>query len=183
MQYGKFTINLNDDMVSSVIRHGVTPAEAEVLRALHGYHSVTAIEITETRDTSTTQEMERLQKRFKSKKSRQVLNRIFPGSRPRLPINFSDIDIHNVPTKKSKNIEALKDTGMTEDQAKKVVEETNKKLSKEEREVEEGKQAAAEIDEKKKKPKKKKPKSKKKSKKKDDKFEDTIKIEYDEDKE
>lgn len=201
MQFAKFEIQLGGEMKNTVIRDNISPAECLVLQAMHGEHSLRPICITSERRMETKDLMEYLTQRFgrpnfsgrmSKKRSALALNAVFPGGRPiNVPSKFEDIGMYDIPLEDDDKKEELKSSGLSEEQAKAVVDATNAKVAEKEAEAEKSKDVkpepisetdveGPEDEQKKEKPKTKKAAKKKKYEPKDsDKLDEEITIKYD----
>lgn len=138
MQYGKFEVQLNGEMINTVVRDGISPAEAEILRSIHGEHALTPIEITSEKPVNVEDEVDRLARRFRSQNAVKHFRQLYPGTRPRLPVRFDEIGFPNMPRAEEKVLEELaKKSAMTKEQAEAVIAATQKAAAAEEEKAEE----------------------------------------------
>ena len=88
MEVATVTVRLAGDLNMQIPRHGVTPPEAAVLRAIHGSDAVVDIKNIHMDRREHRAEKARLLERY----DRKVVERLFPGVLPQLPITFKDIE-------------------------------------------------------------------------------------------
>jgi hypothetical protein len=88
------TIALLGDIRNTTPRANVTPAEAMVLREIHGPQGVIRIDDTVEDEVDTHELLEYLKTRYV--KNLKIVNGLFQGIRPSLPSTFSDAGFDNV---------------------------------------------------------------------------------------
>ena len=97
MQHCSCFVYLSGDQYHGVRKPDVTVAEIVMLRAIHGDDAVTAIQPTFMAKTKQGAELERLRNLYTSsnvtKDGRPLIDDVFPGRNPKLPVNLADIDI------------------------------------------------------------------------------------------
>lgn len=82
-------LNSNGPHKNEAFKTGVTPAEAVILRAIHGADAVTGFERVVMDKREHRAELDRLRQRYGA----AAVERAFPGHSPQLPVRFSDIGI------------------------------------------------------------------------------------------
>lgn len=96
MQHCSCTVFLSGDLHHGVYKPDVTVAEIAVLRAIHGDDGVAEIQPTfMERGRSNAAELERLRVIYNgsnlTKEGKRLLEEIFPGRNPSLPVTLADI--------------------------------------------------------------------------------------------
>ena len=91
MHTATVTVRLNGDMRHTVEKHGVTPPEIAVLKAIHGEDAVVDIIATGMDKREHLAEMERLRDVYKTQLG--LINQMFPGIRPDLPARLDDLGV------------------------------------------------------------------------------------------
>lgn len=91
MDYLTCTVRLSGSVQNTVFKRGVSPAEVEVLKAIHGADAVVDIELSSSDDkeTDAIAERERLAARYKA----ATVMAVYPGSRPTLPLTAEEIGV------------------------------------------------------------------------------------------
>mgnify|MGYP005848280495 CR=1 FL=1 len=100
MQIVKCNVHLSSDRNHVVTKTGVTVAEIEILRTLHGEDAVTDIYPTKQDTRKHADELDRLRRVYKrklpgpdAKGSKNVVDIVYPGPRPNLPATLKDIGV------------------------------------------------------------------------------------------
>jgi hypothetical protein len=101
MQTAMILLAIGGDSVMQVPKFGVTPAEAMLLRAIHGDEAVTDIDINGEEDRSNREERERLFNLYAKAQPNgtfalPVLDALYPGVNARLPTKFSELELDEV---------------------------------------------------------------------------------------
>jgi len=98
MQHCSCNVTLNGDRNHLVHLEDVTVAEIEILRAIHGQHSVIDIEPTYT--ANATDELERLRRKYRRRVQTSaqqpqgnIVDMIYRGPRPSVPTVLADIGL------------------------------------------------------------------------------------------
>lgn len=96
MQIANVIVDLAGDMLNSVPKFGVTPAEVAVLRAIHGESAVHTIEIVGSANVSGSAEIARLRDAYGKREDSdgaKIMSSLFPGIGARAPENFADLNL------------------------------------------------------------------------------------------
>ena len=108
MQDCDVTVRLSGSLLHTVQKTKVTPAEIQVLRAVHGQDAVVDIMPTRINKRSHAVEFERLSAIYGSGNplepsdggpSHNIVARCFPGVSPRLPVHLKDIGLGHLVVK------------------------------------------------------------------------------------
>lgn len=92
MQLAKIQLKLSGNIANTVVKHNVTPPQLAIYATMHGEDCVQSLDITGTdKERTIANEMNRLRGIFKTEESTKILNRIFPGIAPQLPVTFVSI--------------------------------------------------------------------------------------------
>lgn len=95
MELANAILNLAGDVNQQVQKWGITPAEAAVLRFIHGSDALNDIAVIGTVDRKDTAERERLVQEYGRGENGQVRSKaveaLFPGLGSRLPNSFEDL--------------------------------------------------------------------------------------------
>lgn len=98
-------LNSNGPHKNEAFKIGVTPAEAAILRSIHGADAVYGFSrvVMDRREHSA--ELERLRQLYGA----AAVERVFPGHAPQLPVRFSDIgiDVNAEETDDEKEVEEV----------------------------------------------------------------------------
>jgi len=87
METARVSVALSGDLNNVVYLNEISVPEASVLRALHGKGSVSIVYIESMNKRAHAVEL----KRLKGKYSSAIIDKLFPGESPKLPVHFSDI--------------------------------------------------------------------------------------------
>jgi hypothetical protein len=146
MQIVNCDVHLGGDRNHVVPKTGVTVAEIEILRVLHGEDSVVNINPTKQDTRKHAEELDRLRKTYKrklpgpdSKGSKNIVDTVYPGPRPNLPATLKDIGVDYPTASKAKKKSPAKDAADAEAKAQAEAEAA------EQAQAEEEAQAAAEA--------------------------------------
>lgn len=123
MQTATGMVRIGGSLLHTVRKHGLTPAEIVVLRAVHGNDAVTQLraERTPLKMKRNDEELERLELRYGGKVVREVC---FPGHSPKLPKTFKEIGLNiNAETKRTEAYEELARAEMQGDEEDDVSDE------------------------------------------------------------
>lgn len=108
MQVCDCTVRLSGDQLHSVRKRGVTVAEIYLLRQIHGADSVVDISPIRQDKRSHQEEIERLRKKYRSsirninpEASGNVVDGLFGGPNPNVPVNLADIGVEHPSAKGS----------------------------------------------------------------------------------
>jgi len=100
MQLCTLTVRLNDSAVHTVPKTDATPAEIQVLQAIHGQSAVVDIHPTKMDKRSQSDEWERLNGLYgrpseglSDAGNGDLLQKLFPGANKRLPITLKEIGL------------------------------------------------------------------------------------------
>ena len=97
MQHCSCFVFLGGDQYHGVDKPDVTVAEIVLLRAIHGETAIVNIKPTFMANTRQSAELERLRGLYTTsnvtKDGRPLIEDVFPGRNPRLPVNLGDIDM------------------------------------------------------------------------------------------
>lgn len=98
MQTASILLSLSGERDNQIPKYNVTPAEAMLLRALHGDEAVTEIDIVGANETTSRAERGRLFAFYSRPNPRggrmcPELDALFPGSAARLPDTFDEIEL------------------------------------------------------------------------------------------
>jgi hypothetical protein len=106
MQHLNCDVALSGDRNHVVRKSDITVAEVEILRALHGQDSVRNIQPTRTTTSDGGALLDRLRRKYRRRmpalpgeKSRCIVDTVFPGPRPKLPVSLADIGEHRLEQK------------------------------------------------------------------------------------
>jgi hypothetical protein len=120
---------VQSDSRTTVLRRGITPAEAVVIMSVLGEQALIEPVQKGSVERTSAEEMDRLQQRYDGP-NKPVVSDLFPGHNPELPMTFSDagIDVEFAPSKKRQkgNIKAVKGGNagdVSEEERKKISEE------------------------------------------------------------
>ena len=100
MQTALVEVLLNGEVLNTVVKP-VTPAEAMLLKSIHGHDCIANPVSNGTIDRAPAVEIERLRKLYGVK----AFSKVFPGALPRLPISLAEAGINvaeEAPAKKVK---------------------------------------------------------------------------------
>lgn len=97
MQTATILLSLSGERDNQIPKYNVTPAEALLLRALHGDEAVTEIEVVGEKEATSRSERSRLFDFYSRANPRggracPELDALFPGSAARLPTTFDEIE-------------------------------------------------------------------------------------------
>lgn len=99
MQQCACTVRLRGRLTSTQRRHGgVTMAEIAILRAIHGSDSVVDVKLTMFEKRSAAKELRRLRRFYAGATTEDgvpIVDAVFPGHDPRLPIMPADVGLNN----------------------------------------------------------------------------------------
>lgn len=100
MQIVTCNVHIGGDRNYVVPKTGVTVAEVEILRVLHGEDAVTDIMPTKQDSRKHKDELDRLRQRYKrklpgpdTKGTKNIVDVVYPGPRPNLPATLKDIGV------------------------------------------------------------------------------------------
>jgi hypothetical protein len=97
MQHCTCSVFLSGDQYHKVFKSDVTVAEIAMLRAIHGEDAVVDIRPTAMGKEKHAEELDRLRAIYGSsnvtKEGKRLLDEVFPGRAPQLPISLADIGI------------------------------------------------------------------------------------------
>lgn len=95
MQFARCMVRLSGDAGTVIAKAPVSPAEVLLLRAIHGPDAVENLKLMPGNDRAPHgEEMARLRELYTAQdESGFIVNRLFPGANPRLPVKFSDVGI------------------------------------------------------------------------------------------
>jgi hypothetical protein len=100
MQVVTCEIHLAGDRNHVVVKTGVTVAEIEILRVIHGNDAVLNIQPTKQDTRKHAEELDRLRRVYKrrmpgsdSKGTKNIVDVVYPGPRPNLPATLKDIGV------------------------------------------------------------------------------------------
>ncbi len=99
MQFCDVEVCLAGDRNHVVPRRGVTVAEIEILRVIHGPDAVQNIQPRGNKNVSVAAELDRLRRKYRNNVateaglSRGVVDQVFRGPRPSLPTSLKDIGL------------------------------------------------------------------------------------------
>lgn len=99
MQIANALVALGGDDGNKVPKYGVTAAEIAVLQAIHGADSVSEIEPAGEIARRSSDELARLRETYgmaKDEDNKPIINRVFPGSAPRLPQSLDELELADV---------------------------------------------------------------------------------------
>lgn len=89
------------DKRNVILRRGITPAECVILMSIHGDHAIIEPVQKESIDRTALEEKSLLRQKY-DRPHRQIVEQMFPGHDPRVPMTFKDanIDIQLAPSVK-----------------------------------------------------------------------------------
>lgn len=89
------------DSKTSVLRRNITPAEAIILQEIHGPQAIVEPVQQENIERTTIEEKINLRSKY-DRPNREVVEKMFPGHDPRIPMTFKEagIEIQLAPTQK-----------------------------------------------------------------------------------
>lgn len=94
MQLADVTVRLGGQLTRTVRKHGITPAEGILLKALHGQDAVVEGRLNGSTTASSAVEIERLRQVYGvSAENLRTIDTLFPGHAPKLPDTFEEAGI------------------------------------------------------------------------------------------
>jgi hypothetical protein len=125
MQECTINLRLGGSLLHTVQKDRVTPAEIQVLRALHGPDAVTDIVPTKMTKRGHEQEFVRLTELYgrangadmigANDPQKNLIASLFPGAAPTLPVTLKDIGLGHLLTAASRATEPKKEIDLVED--------------------------------------------------------------------
>lgn len=110
METARVSITLSGDLGNVVYKNEVSVPEASVLRAMHGRSSVSIVYIESMDKRSHSAELARLRAKYPV----SVIEKLWPGESPKLPVRFSEIGLEE-PELQVKPLASIQDTKDTSD--------------------------------------------------------------------
>lgn len=111
METARVSIALSGDLNNVVYLNDISVPEAAVLRTLHGRGSVSIVYIEAMNKRAHAVELKRLRGKYDA----AVIDKLFPGESPKLPVHFSDIGMSE-PVEVVRNEVKVVDEEQTEDE-------------------------------------------------------------------
>ena len=131
MQVVTCDVHIGGDRNHVVVKTGVTVAEIEILRVIHGNDAVLNIQPTKQDTRKHAEELDRLRRIYKrrmpgsdSKGTKNIVDVVYPGPRPNLPATLKDIGVEypteaaQARTKKKAVAKELEQDALAEDEPK-----------------------------------------------------------------
>ena len=119
MQECNITLRLNGSLQHTIAKEHVTPAEIQVLRALHGQDAVVDVIPTKMTKRGHRQEFDRLSELYgranggdglnSNDPTKNLVASLFPGANPVLPIHLKDIGMGSALREVAKEPENVED--------------------------------------------------------------------------
>lgn len=91
MELAKVEVRLGGSLANTVMRDNVTPAELSILRRLHGDDCIGSIQWQGKKPMKHEDEIDRLRQFYNTENSRKLIDQLFPGVTPTLPITFKEV--------------------------------------------------------------------------------------------
>lgn len=108
MELATCEVRLNGDLLNTVIKDNVTPAELLILRSIHGAESVVRIVVKGMNRRQFATELDRLRKTYDRPTENVLLvASVFPGNAAALPSTFKEIGVTDSEEAEEVDTEAL----------------------------------------------------------------------------